>query len=394
MKVVDALVIGAGVAGASAALHLAKAGARVTLVDRARLPRDKVCGCCLNATAVSLLRELGLGEALERAGSVPTTRITLCSPGRAVTLPSRGGRSLSRSTLDVLLADAAVRAGCAFLSSTSARIERLPAHSRETVHVRVSGAGRGAGGQTIRAGVVLVADGLAGTSTAGIGAGKRKIDPGSLRGYGALLPADRHDSRPGQIVMCCGGAGYVGTVVLEDGRLDIAAALKPGAVKALGGPARAVARVVMDAGQPLDGIDTLRWRATAPLTGARERLSLPGVLILGDAAGYVEPFTGEGMAWALRSAHAATPIVLSAIANGWRDAHGRQWDRVHRSAVRRGQWRCRLFSKLLRRPVMTDAALGVLGRVPACLVPIATRVAFPPVCVSSPPHPMEQRPCA
>jgi len=394
MNTVDALVIGAGVAGASAALRLARTGARVILVDRAKLPRDKVCGCCLNATAVSALHELGLTDALHRAGAIPTTRITLCSGGRSATLPTHGGLAISRSTLDALLSDAAVRAGCELLGSTSARIARLPTDPDEPTRVRLSGAGADDSGQTIEARLVLVADGLAGTSTKGIDAGERQINPNSLRGYGALLAADQHNMRPGRIVMRCGAAGYVGTVVLEDARLDIAAALKPAAVKAMGGPACAVSRVASDAGRPLHGLERLRWRATAPLTGTRERLSLPGVMVLGDAAGYVEPFTGEGMAWALNSSHAAMPIALNAIANGWSEALGRQWERAHRSAVRRGQWRCHLFARLLRRPAMTHAGIGALSRIPARWLPAATRVALPPVFAKASDSPMEHRPCA
>ncbi|MFN3168786.1 MAG: NAD(P)/FAD-dependent oxidoreductase [Phycisphaeraceae bacterium] len=239
---------------------------------------------------------------------------------------------------------------------------------------------------------------MAGTSTRSIEPGsceiKREIKHGSLRGYGVLLDARGHGLPGGQVVMRCGSAGYVGTAVLEDGRLDIAAALDPAAVKAAGGPAGAAARVALEAGHPLDDLRALRWRATAPLTGRRRRLALPGVMFLGDAAGYVEPFTGEGMAWALRSAQAAVPIALDAVSNGWTPSHEQRWERAHRDAVRRRQWRCRVFSAVLRRPMLTNAAVAALRCVPARVMPTAMRLALPPVFADAPPaQPMGHRPC-
>jgi len=101
--------------------------------------------------------------------------------------------------------------------------------------------------------------------------------------------------------------------------------------------------------------------------------------VLGDAAGYVEPFTGEGMAWALRSSSAALPIVTDAIVNGWLPRHAQQWDKAYRLAVRKNQWRCRLFSAVLRRPRLTRAVLATTGRLPERVRHTGSCLALPPM---------------
>ena len=110
----DVLVVGAGPAGAVAALILARAGVRVRVIDRATFPRDKLCGDSLNPGAMALLARHGLAEAIEARG-LPVEGMRLTGPGGVGvtgTYP-RGliGRSLSRSDLDVMLASAAERAG-------------------------------------------------------------------------------------------------------------------------------------------------------------------------------------------------------------------------------------------------------------------------------------------
>ena len=71
----DAIVVGAGPAGAMAARELARTGISVLLVDRARFPRYKVCGGCLNPRALRLLRKAGLGGLMARLGAVPLTKL-------------------------------------------------------------------------------------------------------------------------------------------------------------------------------------------------------------------------------------------------------------------------------------------------------------------------------
>lgn len=376
MSSVDVLIVGAGVAGATAAIGLARQGLDVLLVDRSKLPRHKVCGCCLNSEAVAMLHDLGLGSKLKQAGAQSIDRVTARCNGRSISLPSRGGVSLSRYVLDALMLDTAKRAGCVVRDETTARIGTTPDRGEG---VGVDCAGPGTRGYTkINAKIVLVADGLAGSCTAGIKEAKRTHHPNSLRGYGAHMPAGQHDLQAGEVIMRCGAGGYVGTVVLEDGALDIAAAMKPGWVKACRGPVEAASRLCKEAGQGLDGLDALAWRGTAPLTGGRARLWSQRVFFLGDAAGYVEPFTGEGMVWAMRSARTATPFAIQAV-RGWDERIGLAWECAYRKEVQSKQWRCKLFATLLKHPGVVSSCIATVNRLPGPLKRTTARFAMPPM---------------
>ena len=98
----DVIVIGAGPAGACAAIAAAHAGARVMLVERTRFPRPKVCGCCLSDAAVAGLEAIGAHGALH--GSVPIDAVRIATGAGEARLPRAGGVALSRMALDARLA--------------------------------------------------------------------------------------------------------------------------------------------------------------------------------------------------------------------------------------------------------------------------------------------------
>jgi 2-polyprenyl-6-methoxyphenol hydroxylase-like FAD-dependent oxidoreductase len=117
----DALVIGAGPAGSTAALMLAKAGWSVAIVEKAMFPRRKVCGEFISAASLSLLCELGVGELFRRMAGPEVRRIGLFAKEEVLVLASpmpkatgsldQWGRALGREYLDQLLLEAAVKAG-------------------------------------------------------------------------------------------------------------------------------------------------------------------------------------------------------------------------------------------------------------------------------------------
>lgn len=375
MRHVDALVIGAGVAGTTAALELARSGLDVILVDRAKLPRHKVCGCCLNTEAARMLIDLGLGPRLAQAGATPTESILLSSRGRSVHLPTAGGLSLSRYALDTLLLDAAEHAGCEVLDGTTARIGAIPCQPSEPVSVDCTTTTPQAC-ERFYAKAVIVADGLAGTAAASTVSAKRRTARGSLRGYGAHIPAGQHGLPAGQIIMRCGRGGYIGTVVLEDGSLNIAAAMHPRWVKVSRGPGHAAHRLAEQSGHGLQGVDDLRWSATAPLTGERACPWMQRTFFLGDAAGYIEPFTGEGMAWAMRSALTVLPFAITAV-KSWDEQIGLDWASAYRQEVQHRQWRCRVLSSWLRQPKLVSTSLATASLLPTSLGRLAARAIMP-----------------
>jgi len=178
--------------------------------------------------------------------------------------------------------------------------------------------------------------------------------------------------------MACGRAGYVGLVRLEDGRLDVAAAFDPGALRRLGGPARAATGVIAEVGWPVPaGLAAGPWRGTPGLTSRPERIGAERLFVLGDAAGYVEPFTGEGIAWALTSARALCPLALRAVER-WDPGFPALWAALHRRAL--GPRRlCHATARLLRSPLLTGVLVRLLANVPALAGPIVQALNRHPV---------------
>ena len=364
----DVIVIGAGPAGTGAARQAAAQGFTTLLVDRKQFPRFKVCGACINQRAVASLRSMGLGQALAELGAVALQTFQLEVDGRSSSFPLQGGISLSRAALDMLLVEAAVRAGCHFLCGTSAVLLADPPAPSSHRHVQLKGS---SGARRVEAKVVLVADGLRGSSVQGCEELPDRIAPHARIGLGAAI-GDRSDAyRPGVIYMGVTRRGYAGVVRTEDGDLNLAAAVDPDFIKASGGAADAIERVLREARLPLPtALERADWQGTVPMTRARRALASHRVFVIGDAAGYVEPFTGEGIAWAIASGLAVQPYVRQAVQR-WRSELTRHWSRAHRRAVGRRQRVCRVVAAGLRHPGFVGRAAHLLARVPLLSHPLA-----------------------
>jgi flavin-dependent dehydrogenase len=360
----DVVVVGAGPAGSLAARELARRGAAVLLVDRASFPRWKVCGACLNGQALAVLRAAGLGELPGRLGAVPLRRVCLSSRGRRALVPLPVGVALSREALDASLIRAALAAGADFLPETSAALGPPAADARAvTLHGRDERA-------AVVARLVLAADGLGGTLLARGGRGGTRVAPGSWTGAGAVLQDGPAFYGAGAIFMACGTPGYVGLVRLEDGRLNVAAALEPAALRRVRQPGEVAAAVLEEAGLPTPaGLGRLAWRGTPPLTRGAPRPAANRLFAVGDAAGYVEPFTGEGIAWALAAGRAVVGPALRAVAR-WESGLAGEWAAVYDRIVRRRQATCRAARIVLHRPRLTGAAVAVLAALPALARPL------------------------
>ncbi len=269
-------------------------------------------------------------------------------------LPLAGGSALSRDTFDAALIRSAIARGADFLPSTSASLGqslpdlRLLRLQRECHEAEVS------------ARVILAADGLGSMLLSKAGIAQSPAQTGSRMGAGIVIDHDESFYQPGMVFMTCGTAGYVGLVRLEDGRLDIACAFDSAAVRAAGGPGKLASDLLGEAHWPVPpDLERLHWRGTAPLTRQARRIADHRLFALGDATGYVEPFTGEGIAWALASAIALAPLALQAARN-WQPRLALAWTESHRHIVRRRQLAVRLLAGVLRRPRLTTALVSVL----------------------------------
>lgn len=368
----DACVVGAGPAGALVALRLAERGRRVLLVDKASFPRPKVCGGCLGGVGLAALEAAGLS--LESLGvpATPLDRVRIHAGSARAELPLRSRRAISREAFDAALLQRAIDGGVRFVPDCRAAIgERVD--ERRRVRLKLA-----AGPTEARARVVLIAGGLGSGSllpaSESIPVVRR---PASRIGAGATIDDPNGDYAPGEVTMVCGrrGEGYVGVAMLPDGRLDLAAAFAPAAIEkrshALG---ELAARVLRDNGLPVPPtLIESPWSATPTLTQRPRRLGVDRVLLLGDAAGYVEPFTGEGIGWALRSALEVEPIASEAI-DAWSPYHVRDWEARHHQTVGRWQRRCRRVCGLVGGRWATPAVVRLLSFAPNLASPVLKRI--------------------
>ncbi|MEY4171606.1 MAG: hypothetical protein RLZ94_2679 [Actinomycetota bacterium] len=358
----EVVVIGAGPAGCMAAITAAKAGARVALLERTRFPREKVCGCCIAPRGIAVLTEAGLGHVLH--GAARLTGVRLASAGSSVWIERDSGVALSRGALDARLARAAMELGIEVEHGTSATVG-----VDGVVRAIHDGAER-----TLRPAACIVADGLAGRSLDGHPSASWGVSRGSRVGLGAILPPGAIDLRRGEVLMHVEAGGYVGAVELEDGRIDVAAAMDHHVLRREG-PAHAMSARLGEAVTSRAAIDAARWTGTPWLTRRRTSLAMPGILVAGDAAGYVEPFTGEGMSWALASGHAAGQLAARMVhdARCWTE-----WPARWADLLKRDRWRCAVMSRALRSPRSVHAAIAMARLWPTLATRIARTIGQPP----------------
>ncbi len=359
----DVAVVGAGPAGAMAAGQLAQTGKRVVLIDKAAFPRHKVCGCCLNRTVQSILGQAGMRGLVDRLGAVPINNFHVAAGHRVADLPLRGTVSLSRHVFDAALVNAAIGEGCQFMPHTEARLGEVSRGVRK-LHLR-----NGAASAEIAAKVLVAADGVGSGLLRGDTDVQSTVQSNSRIGAGTVINSAPISYRPGTIYMACGRHGYVGLVRLENSQLDLAAALDRTQVKRAGGLGLLAATIIREAGFPdLPQLGEAAWQGTPLLTRRPRQPFASHAFLIGDAAGYVEPFTGEGIAWALTSGRAVLPFARAAV-DGWHEALGEAWSREHLGLVRRRQRLCRLLARGLRHPRITAVTVGLVSRFPVVAGP-------------------------
>lgn len=366
---VDVVVIGAGPAGSLAATRLAREGLHVLLAERRAFPRRKVCGGCLNAHALAALDRAGLEARVRALGAMPIDGLHVHRRGRRAALRLPAGLAVSRAALDDTLVKAAADAGCKTRFETVATVDAGwdggPVGGR-SIHLRDT---RGSQ-ESVRARAIVVADGLGHSSLRACPGYQSRVRVGSRVGIGGDAPAGALEVPPRVITMAVSRHGYAGAVVVEGGRVNIAAAADPEFLKGCASPARALERIFGDAGVPLASpLDSIDWAGTPPLTRRLVDPAARGIFVVGDAAGYVEPFTGEGMAWACAGAEAVLPFVLRAL----RSTDGRaerEWAACRSRLLRRDQRWCRALAFALRHPALVGAALALLRRHPGAAAPV------------------------
>jgi menaquinone-9 beta-reductase len=323
---VDVLVIGAGPGGAAAAYHLARGGIDVLAVDKAGFPREKVCGDGLTPRGVAAIQRMGVDatepgfvriEGLRVHG--PTVRLDLPWP-KLESLPDFGVVR-TRHDLDHLLVQRAVKAGATVWEGTEALGPVV--EDGWVVGARVQRQGGDA--ETVRARYVLASDGA--PSRFGQKAGVRR-DPARPLGVAARRYYRSPRSQGGWFEswfdlwengVILPGYGWIFPV--GDDVLNVGAGLLNTTSYFKEISPRRMLDVFERSLPPEWGIgednsagDLLS--GPLPMGMNRRPLAMPGLLLIGDAGGLVNPFTGEGIAYAVESAEVASELVHDALASG------------------------------------------------------------------------------
>jgi len=373
----DCVVIGGGPAGALAARQCALRGLATLLVERRAFPRYKVCGACINVRSLSVLASAGLEKNVRALCGARLRRLSVRSAGHVLELPLPGGMSISRARFDEVLVRTATEAGAAWLPETQARVLSLAGPGQPArVQLRRCASTAGNDPWSVEARTVVAADGLGHPSLPGNSFVSSNVAGNSRFGAGAVLAPAAYHLESGTIQLALARGGYVGIVRLEDGAWNVAAALEAGRAGRHTSLPSAIESILSEAGAAPLGGDGVHWQGTPRLTRTVSPVSRHGLFLVGDGAGYVEPFTGEGIAWALDGGVRVVPSVERAL-NGDLDGACRMWrSEFHRSVRRRQTW-CRRFSWLSKRPALARTAMAMCARWPGLARPVIHRLNQP-----------------
>ncbi|MCC6928038.1 MAG: FAD-dependent monooxygenase [Gemmatimonadaceae bacterium] len=370
----EVLVVGGGPAGSATACFLARAGVDVCILDRARFPRDKPCAEYLSPQASRILDEMGALETIERAGAAQLHGMRVRAPNGAVIhgefVASHGfrgfrdrGLALPRRELDAILLDRARAAGARVVEGAKVR-DVLRAGEGRIVGVEGNMDG---GRRSWRAELTVGADGLHSVVARRLGLTSRGRFPrrvavvahyGGVDGVGRF--GEMHVERD----------GYLGLADVGRGHTNVAVVVPQRDARAIAGNAGAfldawIARHAHLAARFAHATRLTTPRATGPFNQRARRAWAPGSALVGDAADFFDPFTGEGIHTALHGGELLTPYAFEGVraaTHRSRDIALAAYDRALNDVLRGKRIVERAVGTAVAYPALFNRAAQVLSR--------------------------------
>src|SRR3954470_7969683 len=339
----DVAIVGGGPAGSSTAAFCAMGGLRALILEREQFPREKVCGDCVNPACWPILRRLNLADRVRSLPHGKLEQVEFLGIGERrleIDLPGgdEGEIAVKRSLFDELLLNRAVELGTEVVQT--ATVTALSSPDPRTEHWKIS-----AGDNTFKARTLVGADGRNSTVARLCG-----LLPASTKERIALqahlpLPAGFGN----RVVLEFRPEGYSGQAPVNEDELNLCLVSVPKKMAALRQWAEARFAITPNHA----------WRSITPLTRAPIRAGHAGLFLVGDAARVVEPFTGEGIYYALGSAELAAKAIVLQRSGGDSEDVATAYSASHAQLYRGRLWINRLARNAVLSPRAASAFLGL-----------------------------------
>lgn len=355
----DAVVIGAGPAGSSAARLLAQAGWRVALVEKAQFPRRKVCGEFISAATMPVLKDCGVAVPFIAAAGPLVTQVGVYAGKAMLTAPREWslGRALGREHLDVMLRDAALAAGAELFSPVE--VTAVAREAESTICTLDDGS-------KLDARTVIAACGS--WNTKGVFAvPSHTPSPSDLFAFKAHFSCGALPD--GLMPLLAFPGGYGGLVHTDAGRISLSCCIRRDTMAAArvrhgGKAAEAVLAHIMETTRGVeaalgDAILQDNFLSTGPIhPGIRARLD-DGIYFTGNIAGEAHPVIAEGISMAIQSSG-----LLARLLIGHRgETYAREWKKRFAPRIRAAS----VFAHLAMRAPTRFASLAVIRAMPGLL---------------------------
>jgi flavin-dependent dehydrogenase len=366
----DAIVIGAGPAGSTVSTLLAQAGRRVLLLEKSRFPRAKLCGEFISPECLNVFDRLGVRERMFDAGAKTIRKWTLFAPdGRSVEVPMAWlaagpghAISLTRARMDSILLERAREAGVEVREGCHVS----PQFQRQDGGGFLEGKAGGESLERFSAPVVIDASGRNGVFSNQTVQQSSRFEGSRLFACKVHLRAVEGLSEVGELFFF--RDGYGGLSEVEAARTNLCFITTEATLREAKGDREKLLDLTMRTNPAArrrlhNAVVDGEWLGTGPINYGRNR-SINGVVAIGDAGAFIDPFTGSGILLALTSGELAAKVINQSFTEGVREveAIAQRYDRLYRAQFGLRFQACTLLRNAAFKPAIRHPLIPLLSR--------------------------------